>query len=131
MLEETKDNGNKICSSAINIGVWQCQQNGYLNEYSFMPFESGPFCRGINGALWFSAMIELVSVHKGYIKSNGLDKKNLIEDIKREIPMEEQKCIKKVVKDMKVEGLLTDKKKISDYWKKEYGDIEWLTLPIP
>ncbi len=129
MFEETKENGNKICSSAINMGVWRCQQMGYMNEYSFIPFKSGPFCKNINGALWFSAMIGFISVHNGDVKSNGLNKKKMIEDIKLKIPDNEKKAVKKIVKDMKVEGLLTNKEKISDYWKKEYDNIKWQTLP--
>lgn len=124
MLESIKEESfEEINSNSINIGIWNCQKLGAMEEYNFLPIQDGPLSTDVFTDICLLKMFGIIDIHESDIKFNKSHDIPALISKSEDIYSEEVGIMRTVIKKMKDDNLLVDEDKIFEHWESELDEL--------
>ncbi len=122
LLSEMLKPYGKVNTRSVNMAVWECQKQGVMEDYVFLPIGDGPLSQEILSDVAYLEMVGVVKIEDDLLKLGYYDVSEIIKRVPWLYP-EEASVIGKVAGDMADRDLLLDENKILEYWR---GELEKL-----
>ena len=126
MLNEMLKPYGEINTNSINLGIWECQKQGAMKDYDFLPISDGPISKELFADIALlknkSHIIEIVD---DKIRSNDNDMSEIAAYASSKYP-DEAEVIRNVVGYMGQNDLLTNEENIKKCWYKELNELNYI-----
>ena len=126
MLNEMLKPYGEINTRSVNLGIWECQKQGAMKDYGFLPISDGPLSKELFADIALlknkSHIIEIVD---DKIRSNDNDMPEIAAYASSKYP-DEAEVIRYVVDYMRQNDLLTNEENIKKCWYKELNELNYI-----
>ena len=126
MLNKMLEPYGEINTRSVNLGIWECQKQGAMKDYGFLPISDGPLSKELFADIALlknkSHIIEIVD---DKIRSNDNDMPEIAAYASSKYP-DEAEVIRYVVDYMRQNDLLTNEENIKKCWYKELNELNYI-----